>query len=88
MVILVLIGQFIWLTLLYTIGGLISGKSPFRVLKHYAPAYFTAVGTMSSAATLPVALKCAGKSDALDKDIVDFAIPMGATIHLCGSVLT
>ena len=43
---------------------------------------------MSSAATLPVALKCANKSDALDKDIVNFAIPMGATIHLCGSVLT
>lgn len=88
MVVLVLIGHVIWLALLYTIGGLISGKSPFRVLKHYAPAYLTAAGTMSSAATLPVALKCAGKSDALDKDVVDFAIPMGATIHLCGSVLT
>ena len=88
MIVLVLIGHFIWLAVLYTIGGLISGKSPFRVLKHYAPAYLTAVGTMSSAATLPVALKCASKSDALDKDVVDFAIPMGATIHLCGSVLT
>lgn len=88
MIVLVLIGHFIWLAVLYTIGGLISGKSPFRVLKHYLPAYLTAVGTMSSAATLPVALKCASKSDALDKDVVDFAIPMGATIHLCGSVLT
>lgn len=88
MIALVLIGHFIWLAVLYTIGGLISGKSPFRVLKHYLPAYLTAVGTMSSAATLPVALKCASKSDALDKDVVDFAIPMGATIHLCGSVLT
>ena len=88
MIALVLIGHFIWLAVLYTIGGLISSKSPFRVLKHYLPAYLTAVGTMSSAATLPVALKCASKSDALDKDVVDFAIPMGATIHLCGSVLT
>ena len=88
MVVLVLIGHFIWLTILYTIAGIVSGKSPFRVLKHYAPAYLTAVGTMSSAATLPVALKCANKSDALDRDVVDFAIPMGATIHLCGSVLT
>lgn len=87
-IIITIAGHFIWLTVLYTIAGIISKKNPIRVLKHYGPAYFTAVGTMSSAATLPVALKCAGKSDALDKDIVDFAIPMGATIHLCGSVLT
>lgn len=87
-IIITIAGHFIWLTVLYTIAGIISKKNPIRVFKHYGPAYFTAVGTMSSAATLPVALKCAGKSDALDKDIVDFAIPMGATIHLCGSVLT
>lgn len=84
----VIVGHFIWLTLLYSIAGIISKKNPIRVFKHYGPAYLTAVGTMSSAATLPVALKCANKSDALDKDIVNFAIPMGATIHLCGSVLT
>ena len=88
MVIIVLIGHFIWLIFLYTLGALISKKNPARVFKHYAPAYLTAVGTMSSAATLPVALKCARKSDALDRDIVDFAIPLGANIHLCGSVLT
>ncbi|MDE7168628.1 MAG: dicarboxylate/amino acid:cation symporter [Mucispirillum sp.] len=88
MVFLVLLGHFIWLAVLYAAGGIIARKSPFRVLRHYLPAYLTAVGTMSSAATLPVALKCAGKSDALDKDIVNFAIPLGATIHLCGSVLT
>lgn len=84
----VIVGHFIWLALLYSIAGIISKKNPVRVFKHYGPAYLTAVGTMSSAATLPVALKCADKSDALDKDIVNFAIPMGATIHLCGSVLT
>lgn len=43
---------------------------------------------MSSAATLPVALKCARKSTSLRKDIVDFVIPLCANIHLCGSVLT
>ena len=43
---------------------------------------------MSSAATLPVALECARKSETLDEDIVNFAIPLGATVHLCGSVLT
>ncbi len=87
-ILIVIIGHFIWLALLYSIAGIISKRNPLRILKHYGPAYLTAVGTMSSAATLPVALQCANKSDALDKDIVNFAIPMGATIHLCGSVLT
>lgn len=87
-ILIAIVGHFIWLALLYSIGGIVSKKNPARVFKHYGPAYLTAVGTMSSAATLPVALKCASKSDALDKDIVDFAIPMGSTIHLCGSVLT
>lgn len=58
------------------------------VFRHYGPAYLTALGTMSSAATLAVALKCAHKSSVLDKEIVDFPIPIGSTIHLCGSVLT
>ena len=87
-VVIVLIGHFIWLTVLYTLGGIISGKNPFNLLKFYGPAYLTAVGTMSSAATLPVALSCAKKSKALDDDIVNFAIPLGSTVHLCGSVLT
>ena len=87
-IIIVLVGHFIWLTVLYTLGGAISGKNPLKLLKSYGPAYLTAVGTMSSAATLPVALSCAKKSGALDEDIADFAIPLGSTIHLCGSVLT
>ncbi len=53
------------------------------------PAYLTAVGTMSSAATLPVAPPvCAYKAKPLRKDLVDFGIPLFANIHLCGSVLT
>lgn len=87
-IIIVLIGHFIWLTVLYLIGGAISGKNPLQVLKYYGSAYLTAVGTMSSAATLPIALKCAKKSPVLRKDIIDFAIPLCSTIHLCGSVLT
>lgn len=55
---------------------------------HYGPAYLTAVGTMSSAATLAVALDCARKSKVLRKDMVSFGIPLFANIHLCGSVLT
>lgn len=87
-IIIVLIGHYIWLTILYTIGGIVNKCNPMEVLKHYGPAYLTAVGTMSSAATLPVALSCAKKSTVLDEDIVNFGVPLGATTHLCGSVLT
>ena len=58
------------------------------LIRHYGPAYLTAIGTMSSAATLAVALQCAGKSKVLRKDMVSFGIPLFANIHLCGSVLT
>lgn len=58
-IIVVLIGHYIWLAVLYTIGGIINKCNPLDVLRYYGPAYITAVGTMSSAATLPVALACA-----------------------------
>ena len=76
------------MTLLYTLSGIYSGKNPMEVVKHYGPAYITAVGTMSSAATLAVALRCARKSSVLREDMVNFGIPLFANIHLCGSVLT
>ena len=66
----------------------LSKRNPIEVFRHYGPAYLTAVGTMSSAATLPVALDCARRSKVLSRDSVDFIIPVGATIHLCGSVLS
>ncbi len=87
-VIIVMIGHYIWLALLYGLGGAYSGTNPMEVLKHYGPAYITAVGTMSSAATLAVALRCAKKAKTLRPDLVDFGIPLFANIHLCGSVLT
>ena len=87
-IIIVIAGHFIWMALLYLLAGAYSGKIPLEVVKHYGPAYLSAVGTMSSAATLAVALECAGKSKALRKDMVSFGIPLFANIHLCGSVLT
>ncbi|MFI3166838.1 MAG: dicarboxylate/amino acid:cation symporter [Bacillota bacterium] len=84
----VIIGHFIWLAVLYGVAGIYSKKNPKEVFKHYPPAYFTAVGTMSSAATLPVSLNCASKSEVLSKKSVDFGVPLFANIHLCGSVLT
>lgn len=87
-VIIVMIGHYIWMALLYAIGGAYSGSNPLDVVRHYGPAYITAVGTMSSAATLAVALRCAKKAKPLRSDMVDFGIPLFANIHLCGSVLT
>ena len=88
-ILMVMAGHYIWLALLYFIAGVYSGRNPFNILRHYGPAYMTAVGTMSSAATLSVALECAKKSEpTLRDDMVNFGIPLFANIHLCGSVMT
>ena len=88
-ILIVIIGHYIWMILLYSIAGLYSGKNPFNVIKNYFPAYITAVGTMSSAATLSVAIDCAKKSrPTLRNDMIDFGIPLFSNIHLCGSVMT
>lgn len=88
-IIMVMIGHYVWLALLYLIAGAYAGANPLDILKHYGPAYMTAVGTMSSAATLSVALECAKKSEpTLRDDMVNFGIPLFANIHLCGSVMT
>ena len=87
-ILIVIVGHFLWMAILYAAAGIYSRKNPKEVFKHYAPAYLTAIGTMSSAATLSVALECANKSSVLRKDMVNFGIPLFANIHLCGSVLT
>ena len=87
-ILIVMVGHYIWMAVLYGAAGLYSGSNPLEVVRHYGPAYITAVGTMSSAATLAVALRCAHKSKVLRHDMVDFGIPLFANIHLCGSVLT
>lgn len=87
-VFIVMAGHYIWLALLYLLAGIYARVNPMDVVKNYGPAYITAVGTMSSAATLAVALECAFKSKVLRKDLVNFGIPLFANIHLCGSVLT
>ncbi|MDR3260924.1 MAG: dicarboxylate/amino acid:cation symporter [Tannerella sp.] len=86
-VVIALVCNVLWLALLYGLAGAYSRKNPWRVLKHYGPVILTAMGTQSSAATLGVAIRSAGKSDALRDDVRDFSIPLFATTHLCGSVL-
>lgn len=88
-IVIVMVGHYLWLTLLYGIASVYSGRNGMNVIKNYGPAYMTAVGTMSSAATLSVALQCARKSEpTLRDDLVNFGIPLFANIHLCGSVMT
>jgi Na+/H+-dicarboxylate symporter len=84
---LVLPTQWAWLFILYLIAGTVSKQQPFRVMKAMLPAYFTAMGTMSSAATLPVALECAHKVPFLRKGIVDFCIPLFNIAHLPGAAI-
>ena len=88
-VLIVIVGHYLWMAVLYIFAGIYSRSNPLDVVKNYGPAYITAVGTMSSAATLAVALRCAKKSEPpLRDDMVDFGIPLFANIHLCGSVMT
>lgn len=87
-ILIVIVAHFIWLGVLYSIAGIYSRKNPWEVIKHYPSAYLTAVGTMSSAATLGIALQSANKSKVLKPEITNFTIPFFSNIHLCGSVLT
>lgn len=74
------------LILQYSVAGIVAGKNPFRLLAKMLPAYFTALGTSSSAATIPVSLEQT-KKNGVDDAVAGFAIPLCATIHLSGSCL-
>ena len=88
-VLVVVIGcHYLWLALLYGLASLYSKQNSWRVLRHYGPAYLTALGTMSSAATLGTSLACAGRSPLLRKEIIDVMVPLFSNIPLCGSILT
>jgi len=74
------------LILQFSIAGLIAKKNPFKLLGTMMPAYFTALGTSSSAATIPVTLEQTIKNG-VSEQIAGFTIPLCATIHLSGSML-
>ncbi|HFG8808629.1 dicarboxylate/amino acid:cation symporter [Corynebacterium striatum] len=76
----------VYLVFQYILAGIISGKNPFTALKNMAPAYFTALGTSSSAATIPVTLESSLKNG-ISKPVAGFVIPLCATIHLSGSMM-
>ncbi|CAM3938287.1 MULTISPECIES: dicarboxylate/amino acid:cation symporter [Flavobacterium] len=76
----------ILLLLQYTIAGILTKKNPLKLLLNMMPAYFTALGTQSSAATIPVTLEQTLKNGVSEK-IAGFVIPLCATIHLSGSTM-
>ena len=76
----------LWLILLYVVAGGIVHRNPFKLLWTMLPAYFTALGTQSSAATIPVTLEQA-KKNGVSNEVAGFVIPLCATIHLSGSML-
>lgn len=84
--VLAIIGSIILLLLQFIIAGSIAGKNPLKSLKNMMPAYFTALGTSSSAATIPVTYECARKNG-ISKSVAGFVVPLCATIHLSGSMM-
>lgn len=85
--IMIILLHLLMLTIQYTTAGTLSGRNPFKLMKTMAPAYMTAIGTQSSAATIPVTLRQAKQTGASER-VTDFTIPLFATIHLSGSTIT
>lgn len=79
--------QGLYLLVQYLLAGSIKKKNPIKLIKNMIPAYMTALGTQSSAATIPVTLNCTKKNGVYD-DVCDFVIPLGATINLAGDTIT
>ncbi|GGW66124.1 dicarboxylate/amino acid:cation symporter [Alishewanella tabrizica] len=85
--IMALVLHWLWIVALFVIAGFKAGKSPLGLIKNMLPAYFTALGTMSSAATIPVSLQ-ATKNNGVTEDVANFTVPLCATTHLAGSTIT
>ncbi|PPA70559.1 dicarboxylate/amino acid:cation symporter [Jeotgalibacillus proteolyticus] len=77
----------LYLMFQYTVAGALNKRSPFTMIKTMIPAYFTALGTQSSASTIPVTLDRTKKSGVRGR-IADFCVPLLATVHLSGSTIT
>ncbi len=83
----VIIMHLICIGIQFTIAGLISKKNPLTLIKNQVPGYTTALGTQSSAATIPVNLQCA-EADGVCEQIRNFVVPLCANIHMAGSMIT
>lgn len=84
--VMILVFQWVYLLVQFGVASLLTRENQFKKIKNIIPAYFTALGTQSSAATIPVNLECAYKNK-ITKDVADFCIPLCATIHLAGDTV-
>lgn len=82
-----LVMHWLWLSVLYIATGVLLKRNSIELVKNMLPAYFTALGTMSSAATIPVSLQ-SSKANNVKEDVANFTVPLCATIHLSGSTIT
>nr|WP_314277306.1 dicarboxylate/amino acid:cation symporter [uncultured Peptostreptococcus sp.] len=83
----VIVLHILYIGALFIVSGTYAGKNPFRLMRNQVNGYLTAIGTQSSAATIPVNLECA-KKNGVSEDIRNFVVPLCATIHLAGSMIT
>ena len=79
--------HWLWIVVLYVLAAVRTRRSPLPLIGRMLPAYFTALGTMSSAATIPVTLQSA-RNNGVRPDIAGFTVPLCATTHLAGSTIT
>lgn len=85
-IVIIFIMHVLLLLIQYCVAGAIARKNPIKALIAMLPAYFTALGTQSSAATIPVTLRQTERIG-VNKDVAGFVVPLCATIHLSGSTL-
>lgn len=85
--VIVIILHILYVSLMFFVAGGYAGKNPLRLIKNQIPGYMTAVGTQSSAATIPVNIDCA-ENNGVSEQIRNFVVPLCATIHLAGSMIT
>ncbi|MEH6532866.1 MAG: dicarboxylate/amino acid:cation symporter [Photobacterium frigidiphilum] len=83
----VVVMHWVWLAFQFVTTGIVIQQSPLKILRTMMPAYFTAVGTMSSAATVPVTLQQT-KRNGVSNSIANFVVPLCANIHMSGSVIS
>lgn len=83
----VILMHLIYIVIQFTVAGTIGKKNPVTLIRNQIPGYTTALGTQSSAATIPVNLKCA-EADGVCEQIRNFVVPLCANIHMAGSMIT
>ena len=83
----VIIMHLVCIFLQFCVAGAVSHKSPLKMIRNQIPGYTTALGTQSSAATIPVNLQCAA-ADGVSEQIRNFVVPLCANIHMAGSMIT